>query len=242
MVSVRSADFVITMISFFLAYVFVVTFVGCFRAWVTDKMGDDSAMEAGYFTLNPLPHMDLVGLVCLFLFHIGWGNFNMPLNPARIVAANPIVRWIKLCIAYFSDAIGHIVLATLAMATLLIMFGKSVIYLSAGMMLNGELSHMNFALNYPASSSMSISVALILIASIYLNVFLAGINFVFRGLELFMIYLIEKAPQYAKYNNIATIFLYAIIVSIFVTPQLRLGLVMLISHWGSAIASLFGAA
>lgn len=241
MVSVKSADFVITTISFFLAYVFVVTFVGYFRAWVTDKMGDDSAIEAGYLTLNPLYHIDLVGLVCLFLFHIGWGNFNVPLNPSRIISPSPVIRWIKLCIAYFSDAIGHIVLATLAMAWLLVMFGKEVVFLSAGMMLSGELSHMNFAMNYPQSSSLSISIALILIASIYLNVFLAGINFVFRGLELFMIYLIEKAPEYAKYNNIATIFLYAVIVSIFVTPQLRNFLVMLIFKWGSLIASLFGA-
>jgi len=241
MLSVRSAEFFITMISFFLAYIFVVTFVGYFRAWVTDKMGDDSAVEAGYLTLNPLPHMDLVGLVCLFLFHIGWGNFHMPFNPARIIARSPIVRWIKLCVAYFADAIAHIVLATVAMAGLLLMFGQSVLNISVGMMLDGELSHMIFSLNYPNSPSVLISIALILIASIYLNIFLAGINLVFRGLELFMFWLIEKHPHYAKYNNIATIFLYAIVVSIFVTPQLRLFLVMTIAHWGSLIAHLFGA-
>jgi len=241
MVGVKSAEYVITMISFFMAYLFVVTFVGYFRAWIADKMGDDSAVEAGYLTFNPLPHMDIIGMVCLFLFQIGWGNFNMPLNPSNIISVNPIVRWLKLALVYFSDTIAHVTLATFAMVSLLGMFGQGVINLSVGMMLHGQLSHMLFASNYPTSPSMMISLALILIASIYLNVFLAGINLVFRGLELAMMYIIEKSPEYAKYNNMATIFLYAIIVSIFITPELRFFLIMLIARSGLLIAHLFGA-
>ncbi|MCX5922746.1 MAG: hypothetical protein NTX86_05480 [Candidatus Dependentiae bacterium] len=240
MVSLKSAEFFITMISFSLAYIFVVTFVGYFRAWVTDKMGDDSAVNAGFLTLNPAQHFDLVGYICLLWLHFGWGS-HMPLNPHNIVARSPLVRWIKLIIAYWSDAIAHIVLATFSITGLVLMFGGKVIGVSVDMMMTGELSHMRFAALYPGGSSIAISFALVLIASVYLNVFLAVFNLVFRGLELVMIYLIERSPHYAQYNNLATIFLYAIVVSIFVTPQLRWLLMVMIAHMGYLIACLFGA-
>lgn len=240
MISIKSAEFVITLTAFFIAYVFIVTFVGYFRAWITDKMGDDTAVNAGFLTLNPLQHVDPIGMICLFFFRIGWGS-HIPINPSLITARSTVKRWLKLCLAYWSDAVAHVLLATIAMVGLLSLFGVNVIGISADMMMGGQLSHMRFAQVYPESSSLAISLALILVASIDLNVFLAVFNLVFRGLELFMIYLIERSPHYAQYNNMATIFLYAIVVSIFVTPQLRWFLVVIIWQMGQVIAHLIGA-
>lgn len=240
MVNVKSAEFLITFITFALVYIVSVTFVGYFHAWVTEKMGDDTAVESGFLTLNPLQHIDTIGMLCLLLFRIGWGA-RIPIDPAKIEARSTVVRWLKLYTAYWSDAVAHIALATIAMTGLVVIFGHMVLQISADMMLNGELSHIRFAQVYPDVSSWVISVALILIACIYLNVFLAVFSFVFYGLELLMMFLTENSPEYAQYSGWFTFLIYFLLVLLLVTPQLRILLVLAIYTMGLFIASLFGA-
>ena len=45
-------------------------------------MGDDTARREGRLTLNPLKHVDLVGLVLLFTVHFGWAK-PVPVNIRR---------------------------------------------------------------------------------------------------------------------------------------------------------------
>lgn len=240
MINVQSAELFITLITFALVYILSVTFVGYFHAWVTDKMGDDTAAESGFLTLNPLQHVDFVGIICLLLFRIGWGA-RIPIDPTKIQGRSTVGRWLKLYTAYWSDAVAHVALATIAMTGLVLIFGGNVLQLSADMMLNGELSHMRFAQVYPGVSSMIISVALILIACIYLNVFLAVFSFVFYGLELLIMFLTENSPEYAQYSSAFTFLVYFLLVLLLVTPQLRILLVLTIYSMGLFIASLFGA-
>ena len=35
------------------------------HGWVAHKCGDDTALHAGRLTLNPLPHLDPLGTLCL---------------------------------------------------------------------------------------------------------------------------------------------------------------------------------
>lgn len=42
-------------------------------------MGDDTARKSGRLSLNPLKHIDLVGLVLLFTVHFGWAK-PVPVN------------------------------------------------------------------------------------------------------------------------------------------------------------------
>lgn len=44
--------------------------------------GDPTAKEAGRITLNPLPHIDPIGLISLFVFRFGWAK-PVPINPNR---------------------------------------------------------------------------------------------------------------------------------------------------------------
>ncbi len=37
-------------------------------------LGDPTAKSMGRLTLNPLPHIDPIGAICLFLFHFGWAK------------------------------------------------------------------------------------------------------------------------------------------------------------------------
>lgn len=43
-------------------------------------MGDTTAKRDGRLSLNPLNHIDWIGVICLMLFHIGWAK-PVPVNP-----------------------------------------------------------------------------------------------------------------------------------------------------------------
>ncbi len=81
------------------------TLAGAFRAWVSKKMGDGTGEYAGLLTLNPLAHLDFMGILFLFLFYFGWGRY-VPINPFNIQAPH---RRLKLLCAYLSDSVAYFV-------------------------------------------------------------------------------------------------------------------------------------
>lgn len=50
------------------------------HAYSAHLLGDDTAKYDGRMTLNPAKHVDPLGLITLFLFHIGWAK-PVPVNP-----------------------------------------------------------------------------------------------------------------------------------------------------------------
>lgn len=52
----------------------------CAHGWVSYKLGDPTAKNAGRLSLNPLKHLDPLGTLCMLFFHIGWAN-PVPINP-----------------------------------------------------------------------------------------------------------------------------------------------------------------
>ena len=54
----------------------------CAHGLVAYWNGDPTAKEAGRLTLNPIPHIDPVGLVSLLIFRFGWAK-PVPINPNR---------------------------------------------------------------------------------------------------------------------------------------------------------------
>ena len=52
------------------------------HAYVANLLGDDSAKKAGRLTLNPLQHVDLFGLFCLFITGFGWAK-PVPVNSKK---------------------------------------------------------------------------------------------------------------------------------------------------------------
>lgn len=239
MITVKSAEFLITIIAYLIAYVCIVPIVGCFQAWVAEKMGDSGPADRGYLTLNPMAHLDftsMVGFLCLVFVGVGWGE-TVKINPLNIHGK---FRGLKLVCAFFADTFAHVILATLAITGLIILYGPYVINLSVGMMLSGNLSHEQFSNAFPDSSSLAITISLILVASIYLNVLLAVFDMMYRAMEWMMAYIIEHAPEYAKYNNLAFIFVFILLATMFIIPQLRIYLVMTIAYWGYALAYLLG--
>lgn len=50
------------------------------HAYVANKLGDPTAKIEGRLTLNPLSHLDPMGLIFFFLIGFGWGK-PVPINP-----------------------------------------------------------------------------------------------------------------------------------------------------------------
>jgi Zn-dependent protease len=73
----------------FAALLFSITIHEASHAWMANQCGDSTAAYLGRITLNPLPHIDLIGTIIIPLFMmifspgfglIGWGK-PCPVNP-----------------------------------------------------------------------------------------------------------------------------------------------------------------
>ncbi len=80
------------------------------HGFVAYKLGDNTAKDMGRLTLNPVKHIDLMGLVMMIVFHVGWAkpvpvnmhNFKKPKNGMALTAlAGPFSNVIITIIALF---------------------------------------------------------------------------------------------------------------------------------------------
>ena len=72
------------------------------HGYVAYMLGDDTAKRAGRLTLNPISHIDPIGLLMLFIARIGWAK-PVPINPynfqnykkdtALTAAAGPVANF-----------------------------------------------------------------------------------------------------------------------------------------------------
>lgn len=46
----------------------------CAHAWASNKLGDPTAKNLGRLTLNPLPHLDLIGSMLMLFTGFGWAK------------------------------------------------------------------------------------------------------------------------------------------------------------------------
>ena len=85
------ADFISTLCAVILA----LTVHELMHGVVAWKLGDPTAKNAGRLTLNPLAHLDPMGLICMVLFRFGWAKpvpvdtryFKKPRRDMALVAA-----------------------------------------------------------------------------------------------------------------------------------------------------------
>lgn len=52
------------------------------HAWTANRMGDPTAKERGRLSLNPLHHIDPLGLICMIVCGFGWAR-PVPIDPRR---------------------------------------------------------------------------------------------------------------------------------------------------------------
>lgn len=65
-----------------IAFVIAFTVHEWAHAYVAYKLGDTTARDAGRMTLNPLPHVDPIGLLMILFGPFGWAK-PVPFNPYR---------------------------------------------------------------------------------------------------------------------------------------------------------------
>ena len=96
-----------------------ITFHEYAHAFAADKLGDDTPRIQGRLNLNPLSHLDPIGVIMLIFAHIGWGkpveinpnNFSRKISTkageAIVSLAGPLMNFIlALVIAIIFYAIG----------------------------------------------------------------------------------------------------------------------------------------
>lgn len=184
MLNVQVAETIIGLITFLIAYCISISITGFIATWVASKMGDDTAEQAGFLTLNPMAHIDPVGTIFLLIFRFGWSRF-IPINPFNIQGR---YRSIKVLSAFLIEPFAHVVLGILSIMSLLVFFGSEVLSDS-------------IALTFAKSSSYIFSIGLILFEFCRVNIILAVIICLINLLGLGVMLWVEKKPEYSMYAN-----------------------------------------
>jgi Zn-dependent protease len=95
------------------AFLIAISFHECSHALVAHWLGDDTAKQRGRLTLNPFAHVDLLGIIFLLIFRIGWAqpvpmdyrNFKYPRIYAIIAAlAGPFSNFLLAYICFLGIA------------------------------------------------------------------------------------------------------------------------------------------
>ncbi len=177
MISLSIVESIISLFVFFLAYITANTIVGYCKAAIAYKLGDDTAYQLGFLTLNPMAHIDPIGFFFLIIFRFGWGA-TVPVNPYNLEGK---FSWLKKIIAYFSDVFLHIVMAIFLLVMLIIGFGVKILYIALPMIAQGNLSQKTFAAMYPHTSSFFIIIGMITVITIFFNILYSALSFLING-------------------------------------------------------------
>ncbi len=95
------------------------------HGWVAYLFGDPTAKRAGRLTLNPLPHIDWLGLLMLIFAHFGWAK-PVPVNFNNIKNK----RLGMFCVA-FAGPLANIIIAAVVLFILLKFFPHPTNYVEA---------------------------------------------------------------------------------------------------------------
>lgn len=214
MINVQIAETIINYITFLIAYVCSVTITGCFTAWLVHKMGDDTPMENGFYSLNPLIHVDFLGTLFLILYKFGWSRF-IPINPFNI---NPPLRMAKTVIAFLAQSIGSLLLALASLLLLIVLFGEHTF---------------EFLQSSSPVSSYLVAVGLILISFLGVNMMLAVVTFLVNMCGMVVMLVLEKRPEYLYYSGLIMVIV-PIALFYLVGPSLFIfiaGIIHICAYW-----------
>lgn len=165
-----------------LAYGFSVTIAGAAKAWVAKKMGDPTGEYGGYLTLDPLVHVDLLGMIVLLFTGFGWGR-NVPVSVENIRSPR---RTLKLLTVFYSSAVIHILLCV------------------ATILLSVLLSYA-FGQGYFTATFFGKILINILKSLVNISLFLAMLRFIQASMDLIFLHAIELHPENSIYIELGSL-------------------------------------
>lgn len=214
----KIAQYALTLLTLLIAYIFTVAPAGYFRAWVAKKMGDSTAEDAGFLTLDPIVHTDFFGVLVLSIFGVGWGQ-NIPVNPNNIHGPH---RTLKMICAFFSGVAIHLVFSSIALFVFLIMFDTQTAIVHDAVI-----------------SSFTLTAGRIVLSFIQLNVFLAVVSLVVNSVTFVVFHASEKYGNFPPKIHYLILFTPIILFIVFST-QIQYGIMYIITALSSILAHLFG--
>ncbi len=127
-----------------------------FHAWTALKFGDTTARDAGRLTLNPIAHIDIMGLIVMIIsqFRFGWAK-PVPVNPWNLKEPRKADFWIS-----FAGPLSNIGLAIISAVLLRILDSMTnnidtYIFnlLQSGVIINLTLAFFNMLPLFPLDGS-----------------------------------------------------------------------------------------
>lgn len=91
----RGTELIIAGLAMILTLVISLSLHELAHAFVAYKCGDDTPKKMGRLTLNPIAHMDPLGLVLCFLFGFGWAK-PVPVNPLKFKNYRKGRAWVSI--------------------------------------------------------------------------------------------------------------------------------------------------
>ncbi|MGM9899335.1 MAG: site-2 protease family protein [Bacilli bacterium] len=109
------------------------------HAFVSYKLGDPTPKSEGRLTLNPLKHLDMVGIICLIFFGFGWAKpvsidssyyKNKKLGITLVGLAGPLVNFILAILSFTFIGVIYIAEIKLGSNVFLSILNTFFIYLA----------------------------------------------------------------------------------------------------------------
>lgn len=128
------ADFLSKLVIYMVVWIFAVSAHEAAHAWTSLKFGDDTAQRLGRVTLNPLPHIDIIGTLVLpilgFIISF-WSASNFPLIAwGKPTPVNPL-KWrnkdtANVCVS-IAGIVVNLLIAIVTSIVIKIMISQQVI-------------------------------------------------------------------------------------------------------------------
>lgn len=247
MIHVSVAEGLFALILLVIAYFISHTINGTLQAYIIDKLGDPTAKNEGYLTLNPLHHFDTFGFLALVLLGIGWLQ-TVPIDPYSFLGS---WRYFRLLIAFATEAMVSLIIATISLFLSVYFFGYTLTqmlvlklflyYSKISLVFFSKSAHLNIsALFSQTQSSITIAIAFLLVSLVYLNVVIATISTIYNGFRYFLVVGFEQGYTYIEYADYLAILGPFLVV--FVFGERLLTYLLVSTEWSACkIACLFGA-
>ena len=181
---------------FLLAICLAFILAGIGQALVAKWLGDSTADDEGFVTLNPLVHIDALGMILLVIFGIGWIS-SVPIDPHNIRGP---WRTLKLLFLYSTETALTFTLAVISALVYMRCFIAESLLSGLTIFFAGSSSFNAFSAFYTGYPSTIMVIALFILAFIFANIFVAALSCIVNSFR-FIIALITQEDSYTLYQE-----------------------------------------